>query len=116
MVKYSSTIDNIDATQGEIAHLIVLVVHVDQLEPMRSDESLQKRWVGTIEFTHDFKQVQWIAQALCEQMYKIDTGFKESLKWCEDHLGKCIQTCHVLLDERGEEYPSFVLKSLYDLL
>ena len=111
--------DEIDATDEEIAYLVVLVVHIDQLEPMRTESSVRERWVGTDNFIHDFKQIQWIAQELCGEMFRQNDEFKSILKECEGYLGNCIRTCQDLISKRRARFPEwakFTLKSLSDLL
>ena len=99
--------------------MVVLVVHIDQLEPMRTESSVRERWVGTDNFIHDFKQIQWIAQELCGEMFRQNDEFKSILKECEGYLGNCIRTCQDLISRRRARFPEwakFTLKSLSDLL
>jgi hypothetical protein len=79
---------------NNLALLMVLVVHADQLAAERDEnEDVYEPWVGTPQFEHDFIRAQDIAiqlmRSLLSQKIDIRSPLKEAEYTLEDLVLKC---------------------------
>ena len=101
----------------KVAMLMVIVVHMDQLNPEKWRGAENPQWQDTPEFNLDFKHAQKLTLELLEMVDRLNPGFRDMLRGIECDLNYRVTLC---IDElrrihgKVPQWAEFTLCSLAD--
>ena len=101
--------------QHDVATIMILVYHMDQLERRFNGSQTQSKWVGTTDFEHDHRRVRVVVNELIRVYSEVDTNadFASDLRLAERHLFRCVQECQaVIRSENSGVLPDWVCFSV----